>query len=64
MGLSAFNAARARLAAQQKALEDSKILDEVVVEPTSPVDTGEVATPTEPVKPEIIEEVKPKKKRK
>lgn len=64
MGLSAFNAARARLAAQQKALEDSKILDEVVVEPTSPVDTGEVATPTKPDKPEIIEEVKPKKKRK
>ena len=64
MGLSAFNAARARLVAQQKALEDSKILDEVVVEPTSPSDEGEVATPTEPDRPEVIEEVKPKKRRK
>ena len=70
MGLSAWNAYRARQAAQQKALEQSKFLDDVVVEPTSPVVDGEVGTlPTEPepVKEAIKEEeieVKPKRKRK
>lgn len=66
MGLSAWNAYRARQAAQQKALEQSKFLDDVVVEPTSPAPSGEVgALPAEakPVKEEEIE-VKPKRKRK
>mgnify|MGYP003291702711 CR=1 FL=1 len=66
MGLSAWNAYRARAAAQQKALEQSKFLDDVVVEPTSPVFGGEVGTlPAEAteVKEEEIE-VKPKRKRK
>jgi hypothetical protein len=66
MGLSAWNAYRARAAAQQKALEQSKFLDDVVVEPTSPVVDGEVGTlPAEAksVKEEEIE-VKPKRKRK
>lgn len=69
MGLSAWNAYRARQAAQQKALEQSKFLDDVVVEPTSPVVDGEVGTlPAEAeVKSEVKEEeieVKPKRKRK
>ena len=65
MGLSAWNAYRARQAAQQKALEQSKFLDDVVVEPTSPAPSGEVGTlpaKAEPIKEEI--EVKPKRKRK
>lgn len=63
MGLSAWNAYRARQAAQQKALEQSKFLNDVVVEPTSPVVDGEVGTlPTEKKEEEI--EVKPKRKRK
>ena len=63
MGLSAWNAYRARQAAQQKALEQSKFLDDVVVEPTSPAPSGEVGTlPTEKKEEEI--EVRPKRKRK
>ena len=63
MGLSAWNAYRARQAAQQKALEQSKFLDDVVVEPTSPVVDGGVGTlPAEKKEEEI--EVKPKRKRK
>lgn len=62
MGLSAWNAYRARQAAQQKALEQSKFLDDVVVEPTSPVVDGEVGTL--PAKEEEEIEVKPKRKRK
>ena len=62
MGLSAWNAYRAKEAERKKALEQSKFLDEVVVEPTSPESIGEVGTlPTE--EEEEIE-VKPKKKRK
>lgn len=67
MGLSAWNAYRARQAAQQKALEQSKFLDDVVVEPTSPVVDGEVGTLPAEAKSDIKEEeieVKPKRKRK
>lgn len=67
MGLSAWNAYRARQAAQQKALEQSKFLDDVVVEPTSPVVDGEVGTLPAEKKSEVKEEeieVKPKRKRK
>ena len=57
MGLTFFNAQRAREAALKKTF-----LDDVVVEPTSPEPIGEVGTlPTE--EEEEIE-VKPKKKRK
>lgn len=63
MGLSAWNAYRARQAAQQKALEQSKFLDDVVVEPTSPASSGEVGTLPAVKKEEEIE-VKPKRKRK
>ena len=57
MGLTFFNAQRAREAALKKTF-----LDNVVVEPTSPESIGEVGTlPTE--EEEEIE-VKPKKKRK
>lgn len=58
MGLSAWNAYRARQAAEEKALGSVS---------TSPVDDGEVETikeePKKVVEPEI-EEPKPKKKRK
>lgn len=67
MGLSAWNAYRARQAAQQKALEQSKFLDDVVVEPTSPVVDGEVGTLPAKAKSEVKGEeieVKPKRKRK
>lgn len=69
MGLSEHNRLRAVEAAKQKALEQSKFLDDVVVEPTSPAKSGEVSTlPQEVIKPEIKEEVtevvKPKRKRK
>ena len=64
MGLTFFNAQRAREAALKKTF-----LDDVVVEPTSPVVDGEVGTlPAEAeVKSDIKEEeieVKPKRKRK
>lgn len=64
MGLSAWNAYRAKEAERQKALEQSKFLDDVVVEPTSPESVGEVGTL--PTKEEQVEEevVKPKRKRK
>lgn len=65
MGLSAWNAYRAKEAERKKALEQSKFLDEVVVEPTSPESIGEVGTlPTE--EKQVVEEevVKPKKRKK
>ena len=70
MGLSAWNAYRAKEIERQKALEQSKFLDNVVVEPTSPESVGEVGTlPTKaeqvasdkPVEEEVVKLKKKKK---
>lgn len=69
MSLTFWSAENAKKKARDKALEqNNKFLDDVVVEPTSPADSGEVGTlpqePAEEVEVKEIEEVKPKKKRK